>query len=592
MKLKTKYSICAFILAISAITIVGTVSYAYFTAVSEVTKMDVSLKLGNVNVIFRDEDMGLNAVLDFDQSVTKKFTIENNGVIEASVKMLWNDMVNTYTRGSLTYTLSYSETEDGTFTEVIGKTNVPVSDVAVKKVLASELIIPVGKKYYYHLEVTFNHLSEVNQDADINAVFNSKFELVDISDKIKYKITFDATGGTSSIRDKILIDGEDFVYGDLPTPKRTGYKFLGWYTESAGGEQILNSTSFELNGNQTLYAQWLAVVNVPSAIISSSKGAMTQFSSAAKTDEGVFSMPDTYGTSYYFRGAVENNYIKYGKNKSGQDMWWRIIRVNGDKTLRIQYDGAGPAGENTYTRGFATSSAWNSSRSDAKYMGYMYGPTGTTASTSKTQAQTNTVASTIKTKVDNWYKENIVDTGYSSNVSDNIFCNDRKVEEDPVTGSNGNYTSYKFTTLGYGKNPTLYKAYSRLGYSFTVRKPIFTCPAKNDAFTVNDKTRGNGALTYPVGLITADEVTAAGSMSTSVNNSFYLNKKGNYYTMTPWYFHLSQSGAIMYYVSGSGALYYGEVTSSFYIAPVINLKTTYTSAMRGNGTASDPYREA
>lgn len=87
-------------------------------------------------------------------------------------------------------------------------------------------------------------------------------------------------------------------------------------------------------------------------------------------------------------------------------------------------------------------------------------------------------------------------------------------------------------------------------------------------------------------------MAAAGSMSRNVNYSFYLKKKSNYYTMTTWYFHPGRSGTIMYYVSSNGALRYGQVTSSFYIAPVINLKTTYTNAMRGNGTASNPYREA
>ena len=83
---------------------------------------------------------------------------------------------------------------------------------------------------------------------------------------------------------------------------------------------------------------------------------LTNFRNPATTDEtadGLFAMADDYGTSYYFRGTAPNNYIKFGKNASGQDMWWRIIRFNGDGTVRMQYDGAGTAAENAYTRGFA-----------------------------------------------------------------------------------------------------------------------------------------------------------------------------------------------------------------------------------------------
>jgi len=66
------------------------------------------------------------------------------------------------------------------------------------------------------------------------------------------------------------------------------------------------------------------------------------FADPATTDEtadGLFAMEDDYGTSYYFRGAVENNYVKFGKDAENRDMWWRIIRFNGDGSVRMQYDG-------------------------------------------------------------------------------------------------------------------------------------------------------------------------------------------------------------------------------------------------------------
>ena len=176
------------------------------------------------------------------------------------------------------------------------------------------------------------------------------------------------------------------------------------------------------------------------------------FANPATTDEtedGLFSMEDDYGMSYYFRGTAPNNYLKFGQDASGQDMWWRIIRFNGDGTVRIIYDRAGPASSNTYKRGFALiDQAWNTNNNDAKYVGWMYGGMNGSASTSKEEAQRNETDSEIKIKVDEWYKTNIVDTGYGNFVADSIFCNDRSIPGKAETGWSSD------TGLGYGTNKT------------------------------------------------------------------------------------------------------------------------------------------
>ncbi len=45
------------------------------------------------------------------------------------------------------------------------------------------------------------------------------------------------------------------------------------------------------------------------------------------------SAPDDYGTSYYFRGNVENNWVKFA------GYYWRILRMNGDGSIRMIYAG-------------------------------------------------------------------------------------------------------------------------------------------------------------------------------------------------------------------------------------------------------------
>ena len=74
-------------------------------------------------------------------------------------------------------------------------------------------------------------------------------------------------------------------------------------------------------------------ISIDDSIIASSNGVRTEFDDSATTAEGVFEMEDDYGTSFYYRGAVTNNYVKFA------EFYWRIIRVNGDGSLRIMYDG-------------------------------------------------------------------------------------------------------------------------------------------------------------------------------------------------------------------------------------------------------------
>ncbi len=295
--------------------------------------------------------------------------------------------------------------------------------------------------------------------------------------------------------------------------------------------------------------------------------------------DGIYEMEDDYGTSYYYRGAVENNYVKFGKNKSGQDMYWRIIRINGDGSLRIIYDGtkAHINGESSTDRVALTKVTFNNTSNDAKYVGYMYSPIGTTASTSKEQAQTNETDSTIKTQLDAWYKENIVDTGYSYAVSDEVFCNDRSIL-DGSKGYGGNTTYYAGNTRIRSKNQNL----------------ILKCPQQNDAFTVKDVIKGNGNLTYPIGLITADEVRLAGNRydSSNANIKNYLYKGAYYPTMTAHMLNntASSSIAVVYYLTDRGYITDYSVTNTSATVPVINLSAEYVNTFIGTGTMTDPYR--
>ena len=137
---------------------------------------------------------------------------------------------------------------------------------------------------------------------------------------------------------------------------------------------------------------------------------------------GIYAAEDDLGTSYYFRGNVTNNYVKFA-NK-----YWRIIRINGDGTIRMIYAGT-RAHANGYNDSIANNmsigtSTFNSSYDDNTYVGYMYGTAG---ATTYANTHSNTTNSTIKTKLDSWYDTNIVNTGNEKYIADAIYCNDRSV---------------------------------------------------------------------------------------------------------------------------------------------------------------------
>ena len=347
---------------------------------------------------------------------------------------------------------------------------------------------------------------------------------------------------------------------------------------------MTSSTKVSITGNQTLFAHWkkedpaketLATLNI------TSNGVKNGFDDPATTAEGVFEMEDDYGTSYYYRGAVTNNYVKFA------GFYWRIIRINGNGSLRIIYDGtqAYANGADSSNR-FITHTKYNAPYHDNKYVGWMYGPAAdTAASTSKEEAQTNTADSDIKEVVDAWYKTNIADNGYGIAVSDTLFCNDRSTPGKETTGWS------KDTGLGYGVNFTAYGAYARTKKGFsgnTGTTPTFKCTQKNDAFTVKDTSKGNGALTYPVGLITADEIVAAGSGKYKRTNSeYYLYRGSRYWSLSPYYF--SDGGPYVFYECGglnNCSANYDQVS----VAPVINLSAEYVKTLRGTGTMTDPYQ--
>ena len=221
-------------------------------------------------------------------------------------------------------------------------------------------------------------------------------------------------------------------------------------------------------------------------------------------------------------------------------------------------------------------SAFNSSYNKAEYVGYQYiegqqhgyGKCDGTNNASCTVNGNTVYNSTIKQAIDKWY----AGTTLKDNdlISDQIFCNDR---------SAGSTQTAAWTSTGA---TYYYGAYGRL---YKSKSPVLTCPTASDKFTVNT-SNGNGALTYPVGLITADEVAMAGGKRGTSNSTYYLYTDQSYWPGSPYDF---ASGGLAYefFVDSYGSLDYGGVRAASGARPVVSLSSK--AKLSGNGTYSKPY---
>ncbi len=393
---------------------------------------------------------------------------------------------------------------------------------------------------------------------------------------------------------------------NLSTTIKQDRVYYLWVKDNTGNVIISDVLDARLEGWKTILinnGNGAATVDAAKAYIEGKTTSTTpNFSTVATTNEGMYSAPDDLGTSYYFRGAVDNNWLKYGKYtkdmyncnngtisatdtgnsctkiaSSGDDIYWRIIRINGDGSIRMIYSGITPPTESTKViKTEDTSlgnSPFNANRDKAEYVGYMY-TIGEQHGTSK--------SSDIKTYLDNWYANYTDLNKTGTKITDQIYCNDRTASTSDVAYSTTNYTTLTIwnstgTEYYYGANGRIAKD----------NNPMLTCAVDSDRFTVNKiNGKGNSSLTYPIGLITIDEVEMAGNNWSERNTSYYLLTR-NEWLGSPNYFRSGVSAAYGFYADNSGFLDLGPVSADFEVHPVVSLSSE--AKLSGNGTYSNPY---
>ena len=317
----------------------------------------------------------------------------------------------------------------------------------------------------------------------------------------------------------------------------------------------------------------------------------------SQVTNGLFEAEDEDGTSYYFRGAVTTNNVQFGEYTSdyyvyedygkyyqsqesceeagnstctpvklasaGDKMYWKIVRVNGDGSLRLIYNGISATPDNSdLAHSYAVGSApYNISWDDPKYTGYTYD---------------NGTDSFIKREVDTWYQNTLGKSNYDRMVTSGRFCSDSSGYQE------GSF--YNFSTDIFPDGSYLYASMGeRLanfakGASAVANSPTLKCPSTNESY--------GGSYRLKAGLITADELALAGESSYVVGNS-YLNPGDNgnwYWSMTPAGFR--DGGAAVW--TGDVNLVNERVRIQRGVRPVINV-TTDNGFASGDGSVENPY---
>ncbi len=280
---------------------------------------------------------------------------------------------------------------------------------------------------------------------------------------------------------------------------------------------------------------------------------------SAETDEGLCAAEDDYGTTYYYRGVQNNNYVSFA------GMCWRIVRVDGKgNTKLVLYnngenlvDTTNPcaeANDGTTKAQVGGGVAFNSANSSNAYVGFMYGaPNAETYD----EEHNNSTKSNILNQLITFYNDKLY--SYENVLADVVWCNDKSINDGKGTGTDTNVTYY----TGYDRLNTPASATATFNCLDSSGEASGGTSLSRFTSGLGIDSDGNSALNflyngesraYKIGLLTADEVAFAGARMGTANSVYYLNKNATgrwWWTMTP---HSFSTSANEFSVNSNGGL--------------------------------------
>ncbi len=551
----------------SLLVVVLSVTLAYFTAQIIGEGKNISVSSADLKIVFTDTDgniEGSNITPGWSNS--KTFTVKNESNGTYKYDIIIKDLINTFkTYRYLEYKITST---DGGY-NMTDYSYLPKSSSAEDIALAYEVSIDKGKTHTYTIEIKYVNDESVDQSIDMGQSLSGTIYIreftkptMKLTDKlmadnptIGTRTTFTAftetnTGRLYKATEQIGTNPVKDVYYFAGDAKNNWVKF-GKTKESSctykGKELfIFIDTGFKNVDTQTECETYSLCSSENLGPVLVENGSMCG----------------------YANGTILTEKATWN-GTSTKDIYWRIIRTNADGSIKLLYAGTSPDTEKAYIG----MSAFNTTYNDPMYVGYKYGTTG-----SLENNRLNTNNSTIKTYVDNWYKNNL--TAYTKYLSnDAVYCNDRELASGSV------YTTER-KAFDYASEERIPN-----------KQPTYNCTNMSDAFSVNNTS---AKLDYPVGLMTIDELSyAGGERGTTLDAPYawyYTNSNGESITGIAPFLALSPNSwggrySRVWDVVGSESpsyLDYTLVTRGFAVRPSVSLLSCNLIS-RGDGSPENPY---
>ena len=553
----------------SLLVVVLSVTLAYFTAQIIGKGKDVLVTSADLKIIFTDTDGNIegNGITP-GWSSSKTFTVKNESNGTYKYDIIIKDLVNTFkTYKYLQYKITST---DGGY-NMTDYSYLPKSSTKEDVALAYEISIDKGKTHTYTIEIKYVNDAVVDQSIDMGQSLSGTIYIREFTKPIM-KLT-----------DKLMADNPSIgsrTKFTAFTETNTGTLYKA--TEQIGTNPVKDVYYFAGDAKNN----WVKFGKTTESSCTYKRKEVIYVNMTEKIEK--YPENEAECTSTNICGDVENEFYAVGLTESEctnadgakwitdkatwseakKDIYWRIIRTNADGSIKLLYAGTSPDTDKAYVGG----SAFNTTKNDPMYVGYKYGTTG-----SLENNRLNTNDSTIKTYVDNWYKNNL--TAYTKYLSkDAVYCNDRNLRSGDTYSTTSNFD---------------YASWERIKN----KQPTYNCTNMSDAFSVNNT---GAKLDYPVGLMTMDELSYAGGeyykSLTAPYAWYYTNANGESITgdapswsLSPLVWLTSDSNVLEW----DGSNYPGRLINDFVdgsaaVRPSVSLSSCNLIS-RGVGSPENPY---
>ena len=551
------------------LVVVLSVTLAYFTAQIIGKGKDVLVTSADLKIVFTDTDGNIEGNdITPGWSNSKTFTVKNESNGTYKYDIIIKDLVNTFkTYKYLEYKITST---DGGY-NMTDYSYLPKASIKEDVALAYEVSIDKGKTHTYTIEIKYVNDESVDQSIDMGQSLSGTIYIREF------------TKPTMKLTDKLMADNPTIgtrttFTAFTETNKGTLYKA----TEQIGTNPVKDVYYFAGDAKNN----WVKFGKTTESSCTYKRKEVIYVNMTEKIEK--YPENEAECTSTNICGDVENEFYAVGLTESEctnadgakwitdkatwseakKDIYWRIIRTNADGSIKLLYAGTSPDTDKAYVGG----SAFNTTKNDPMYVGYKYGTTG-----SLENNRLNTNDSTIKTYVDNWYKNNL--TAYTKYLSkDAVYCNDRNLRSGDTYSTTSNFD---------------YASWERIKN----KQPTYNCTNMSDAFSVNNT---GAKLDYPVGLMTMDELSYAGGeyykSLTAPYAWYYTNANGESITgdapswsLSPLVWLTSDSNVLEW----DGSNYPGRLINDFVdgsaaVRPSVSLSSCNLIS-RGDGSSENPY---